>query len=47
MVDLKTQRMKLERDAFMSISSLLENQEPRADFDMVLTPSWKLCIEKY
>ena len=44
MLDFKSQRMVLERDTFTKISSLLEKQETRSTFNIIITPSWKLDI---
>lgn len=44
MLDLKSQRMKLERDAFMGISSFLDNQKHRVTSSIDLTSSWDLSI---
>ena len=43
-LDFKSQRMLLERDAFARISSLLEKQETISVFNIVITPSWKLNV---
>ena len=44
MLDLKSQRMKLERDAFVGISSFLDNQKHRVTSSIDLTSSWDLSI---
>lgn len=44
MLDFKSQRMKLERDAFTGISSFLDNQEPRTNTSINITSNWYLCV---
>lgn len=44
MLDFKSQRIKLERDAFMGISSFLDNQEPKTNISINITSNWHLCV---
>lgn len=44
MLDFKSQRMKLERDAFKSISSFLDNQEHKTNTSINITSNWHLCV---
>lgn len=44
MLDFKSQRMKLERDAFMGISSFLDNQGSGTNISINITSNWYLIV---